>query len=177
VNITLLYDVDIYFPTIKQPKMLPASAAKLSEETPVIGVSVAGKHRAYVLSALCPPSRHVINDLLGRRPVTVTYCNLTDCVKVFTAMPPASLPLPLEIRVSGLRRFRSKDEGGMVITANGKRYFQISGRSLDSGPEVTFPYPEIPFTRTTWRTWKKAHPNTTVYVGEKLTQGVVHVSG
>jgi hypothetical protein len=162
------FDLDVYFPPVKQPKTFSASAVKLSEGTPIIGVNIAGKHRAYVLSALCSPSRHVINDLLGSRAVTISYCDLTDCVKVFTAAPSSAASLPLDIRVSGLRHFRSKDEGGMLITAKERRYYQISGKGLDFGAEIKFPYPELPFTRTSWNLWKKAHPDTDVYVGEKL---------
>src|SRR5215472_8987706 len=55
------------------------------ENTPVIGVSIGNQHRAYALQAVFQQDSHVINDWLGAAPVSVTYCDLCDCVRVFTA--------------------------------------------------------------------------------------------
>ena len=47
-------------------------------------LEIEGKAKAYALSAVHAPDKHVYNGLQGDRPVTVTFCDLADCVQVFT---------------------------------------------------------------------------------------------
>src|SRR5688500_4441346 len=54
------------------------------EDAEVIGVSVNGRHRADILDAFRPVEQHVYNDLLDDTPVTVTYCDLAECIRVYT---------------------------------------------------------------------------------------------
>src|SRR5438105_7303951 len=79
-------------PGIDRPAAVPADEADLDANTEVIGVVVGGKARAYVLAALRGPMHHVVNDVLGADPVTVTYSDRADCVRVFTG-PAAGRPL------------------------------------------------------------------------------------
>src|SRR5215831_3567798 len=78
--------------TIQRPPVLKATAAKLKPEETVIGVEVGGRARAYRLAALEDHRRHLVNDLVGGVPVSVAYCNMSHCVRVYTD-PQGSQPL------------------------------------------------------------------------------------
>src|SRR5436309_12308333 len=73
-----------FLPGIRQPKAFPAGAAAVEDDADVIGVSVKGHHRAYCMATMADLERHVINDLIDRVPVTVTYCPRTNCVRALT---------------------------------------------------------------------------------------------
>src|SRR5262245_25715745 len=61
----------------RQPPAVPAAAAKLDDDDVVIGVVAAGRARAYLLRAMDGgPENHIVNDLVGGAPVSVTYCDL-----------------------------------------------------------------------------------------------------
>jgi hypothetical protein len=66
----------------------------------------------------------------------------------------------------------------LVLVAEGHYYYQESGaplqpnafrkgsrleRSVDKLSSVLFPYQELRFELTTWKEWKKAHPETDVF--------------
>src|SRR5437879_6141022 len=51
-----------FFPGIRQPEAVPASAAAVEDDADVIGVSVKGRHRAYCTAAMTEAERHVVND-------------------------------------------------------------------------------------------------------------------
>jgi hypothetical protein len=128
------------------------------DNAPVIGVSAGGRHRAYLVSALLRPETHVYNDLLGDDAVTVTFCDVDQCVRVF--------------RVPGRGRPLDVDQGGpdasrpgkMLLRVGPARYWQDTGERLEGGDD-RFPYAEATFVRTTWKEWRDAHPDTDVFVG------------
>ncbi len=159
----LFRDVDSEYPPVQYPQIIKAAAADLPDGLDVIGVTVAGKHRAYLVRALVPIDGHVVNDLVGSTPVTVSYCSRLGCARVFTAKSRGKL---LDVSVAGWRKMRPEG-GGLVLKAKGKRYLQKSGKAVDSPRAVRFPYPELAFTRTKWEVWKKNHPDTDLYVGNK----------
>jgi Protein of unknown function (DUF3179) len=142
-------------PGILRPPTTPADEAKLADDAEVIGVSAAGRHRAYVLSAFTGPARHVVNDLLGDLPVTVTHCDQTHCTRVFHGEPKGDA---LTISVGGLW------EGRLLVRSHGRFYDQETGASTAPGQEP-LPYPAHPFEITTWKAWKTAHPDTDAYLG------------
>src|SRR5947208_2927435 len=71
-------------PSRTPEQVLAALSSGPRDSTLVIGVSAGGRHRAYVLQAFLLNEARIANDLLGEVPVTVTYCDLSDCVRVFT---------------------------------------------------------------------------------------------
>ena len=137
------------------PPVRTAAEADLSDEAPVVGVLVGGTPRASVLSALCSPLRHGINDLVGDTPVTIAYCNQSDCLRAYTADTPG-VPLPVDLG--------GWDGKAMMLRMGNKFYWQESGKaSVPGAPEL--PCRSLPFQRTTWGEWKKAHPDTDVFTG------------
>jgi hypothetical protein len=132
---------------------IPVSAF---DNTPVIGVSIGNKYRAYALQAVFQQDSHVINDWLGDAPVSVTYCDLCDCVRVFTA-PDRDRPLDISNAGGAGRR--------MWLRVGEHRYWQDSGLPVDSDVPVPFPYAEIEHMRTTLPEWLKLHPDSEVQLG------------
>jgi hypothetical protein len=141
------------------PPTVPAEAAELSGDDEVIGVEVNGKTRAYALRALGRVMQHIINDLVGGVPVSVVYCDLDHCTRVYTSHRRAE---PLDIALTGVLARK-----GMIVKIEGVDYQHRSGEPLEPGPRVPpFPYEDQPWVRTTWRQWKQLHPGTDVYVGK-----------
>jgi hypothetical protein len=135
----------------RKPRAVGADAAHLRDEEMVIGVVVGAEARAYRLASLADRRRHVVNDLLDGAPVSVTYCDLTDCVRVFRG-DPGGVPLP--ISTAG-----TYDER-LLLRVDGVDYFQDAGTAFDD--DRPFPYPAASFEQTTWGAWRAAHPDTTV---------------
>ena len=141
---------------VVRPPTVPAASADLVDDEEVIGVEAGGYHRAYTLKALRLPRFHIVNDLIGGVPVSVTYCNITDCTRVYTSRGDA----PLAITQAGLT------EGEMLIRIGGVDYEHRTGRVIGASPSApAFPYELSPFTRTTWGEWKRRHPGTDLYRG------------
>jgi hypothetical protein len=155
----------VNWPVIQRPTALPAEQVALADDTVVIGVEAGGRWRAYVLQAFYRPGRHVINDLLGGKPITVTYCDMTDCLAVFTE-PDATEPL--DVAAGGWQgQFeRGKPLGTMLLRVGSTWYRQDSGQPLADNGDNPFPYTKTDFMRTTWKDWFDEHPDTDVYVGE-----------
>jgi hypothetical protein len=146
---------------IARPLTCPAPQADLEDQAPVIGVTVAGKSRAYALRAFQSMTDRVVNDLIQDIPVTVTYWPPTDLHRVFTSTQRGS---PLELSIGGVVR------GDMLLYLGKEFYLQKTGRSsgVNAAP---LPYQDLPAVRANWNDWKQAHPDTDVYVGVAATTG------
>jgi hypothetical protein len=144
-------------PGINRPPTRPVRESQLNDDDTVIGVIADGKARAYKLEALVGREDHVVNDLIDGVPVSITYCNIAQCVRGFSG-PVATTPL--DVGLGGLKGNR------MIITVKGVPYYQDTGKSVDEKiSPAPFPYPSFPTTRTTWREWKEAHADSDVYEG------------
>ena len=141
---------------VRMPPAVAAEAAGLDDAEEVIGVVVNGAARAYRLGAFSDPRHHVVNDLVGGAPVSVAYCDQTDCIRTYTG-PGAE---PLRVRISGIR------DGSLVVKLDGVYYDQRSGRVVEGPPGAApLPHDRVPWTRTTWGDWRREHPATDVSVG------------
>jgi hypothetical protein len=143
-------------PGLRRPPTRPAALAGLADDSPVIGVLAGGRPRAYLLGAMTQRAHHVVDDVVGETPVTVTYCDQADCVRVFTADTPGK-PLPIDLG--------GWDGKAMLLRVDGVFYRQDTGKGHSSGGLRDFPYAPLPFERTTWGVWKEAHPDTDVFTG------------
>jgi hypothetical protein len=147
-----------YGPGRDRPPTRPAATAGLADAEPVLGVIVGGRARAYRLAALADESTHILNDMVGGVPTTVTYCDIADCAAAFVG-PPGAGPLPISL--GGLQQNR------LVLVHGGSEYYQDNGRRLAPGPgPAALPFATLPATRTTWGAWRAAHPETDVHVGD-----------
>lgn len=131
------------------------NAELLSPESRVIGVSWGGEQRAYPLAIL--NYHEIVNDILGQTPLAVTYCPLCDSVAVFHRVTPLG---EREFGVSGLlynsnvlmydRRGTPESLWSQVRTAG------ISGPGMQKSLKA------LPCELTTWKSWLRRFPETTV---------------
>jgi hypothetical protein len=156
-------------PAVQTPETRPASEVDIPDDAVVIGVEAGGRHRAYLLEALVRPQSHVINDLLGGIPVTVSYCDMTESIVVHSD-PNGNQPL--EIAVGGWQGHyvAGKPQGGMLLRLGSSWYRQDTGLQPLNPGDPPFPYPKSDFTRTTWKEWSYEHKDTDVFVGDFYTE-------
>lgn len=141
-------------PVVELPPPPDDDRVPYPDATPVIGVSLGERHRAYLLADLWQPDQHVQNDLFDDVPVSVTFCNLDNCVKAFTADVRGK---PLELKVGGPHPDKVRK---MLLNLGGRKFEQDTGRPLDGDSSRPFPHAAVPAERTTWGAWRTSHPNT-----------------
>ena len=140
-------------PGLVCPPTSGVEGSGMRDDDEVIGVEIGGRARAYRLVALSSRTTHVVNDLLGGVPVTVAYCDITDCVRAYTD---SRRTTPLEFSIGGLY---IEDGSQMVLKLDGVYYLQKSGKTIRPGPGPdAIPYDSIEPTRTTWKEWVRLHP-------------------
>jgi hypothetical protein len=143
---------------ILRPPSQAAKEANLRPDEIVIGVEVGGKAQAYQFAGFDSKSGHLVNDLVGGVPVSVAYCDLTECLRVYSD-PRGSEPLDLSVAGT------LNDE--MIMRHAERMYFHKSGKGVEPGNgSPTLPYPLITPTVTTWNEWVTKHPDTRVYIGK-----------
>jgi hypothetical protein len=129
----------------------------VADDAAVVGVLVGGRPRAYLLPALKSINQHVVNDLVAGTPVTVAYCDRSDCVRAYTADTPG---VPLSVAVGGW------DGKVMLLRVGTTFYRHDSGKAIHPGAKEELPYRPLAFERTSWAAWRKAHPDTDVVTGK-----------
>ncbi len=153
--------------TPPQPPDPPPPAATgpkpFPDDTPVIGVSLNGRHRAYELAGLWQPPDHVFNDLWGDVPVSVTFCNLDNCVRAFTSEQIRGDWL--KIRNGGADPWHSRK---MLLEVGDTKYEQETVKPVVGDRTKQFPYSSVDAVRTTWGEWRKLHPESELYAGGQL---------
>ena len=149
--------MDFKLPGLRNPPTLPATISKIADVDEVIGIVVKGKPRAYWLKALKYPPWHIVNDVVVGVPVSVTYCDRTDCTRVYTDPQSSS---PLDVNLGGLygKEMVLENRRRSLLPANRKTVRSRQGRS-------PVPYADHPWERTTWKDWRQRHPDTDVFVG------------
>jgi hypothetical protein len=96
----------------------------------------------------------VINDIVGDRPISITYCDIRNSAVAFKGDRPGA---PLSISQGGLF------DGGMVLCVGKTEYAQETLRPLKRDASApAFPYEPISPTRTTWGDWRRRHPETEI---------------
>jgi hypothetical protein len=147
-------------PGIARPVAVSADDAGLDDDTPILGIRAGGHSRAYVLEAFATgPNSHIVNDVLGGVPVSVTHCNLSGCSRAFTNdASPSRGNQPIELSAAGVKSYR------LVLKTGGHAYEQETSAPLEP-TSPAFPYREYHVERTSWGTWHKAHPDSDVYLG------------
>jgi hypothetical protein len=132
-------------PGVTTPPHESARATRAPDGAEVVGVCVNGQYRAFCLSEMGSPHTHVVNDVIDQVPVTVTYCNRSGCVRVFTKADDSHRPLDVGV-------------GGF---SNGQMVLQIDHKNFPQNSDA-IPLQEMEFERTTWGEWKSAHPDSEI---------------
>lgn len=135
------------YPGVDLPTLWDADQVDASDSAAVVGVKVNHESCAFLLESMRHPKRHIVNLMLGGKPVSVTYCGIVDRVRVVKG----SGRTPNPLHVGGL-----DVDNQMVLLLGGQRYGQDSAQ---------LPLRDHPFTRTSLGDWKTRHPGTRIYAG------------
>ncbi len=142
-------------PALNRPAAVAAAAGDqfLAPDALVLGVSLGGQARAYPHNVLW--WHEIVNDDLGGRPITVSYCPLTGSGMVYD---PAIAGQTLNFGVSGLLF-----DNNLVLfdRATESLWSQMRVQGV-CGRLAGTPAPLAPVTQSTWAGWKALHPETTV---------------
>lgn len=144
---SLQMDSPFILPPVATPVTFPASEVTLADSERVIGVVCGEEAIAYSCTAMSQMESHVINDVVGEKGLTVTFCDRTMDTRVFCS---PSGNTPLKIQVGGIT------DKAMVLYVDGQMYEQSS---------ADIPLSDYNFVLTTWKEWKTDHPNSRVYTG------------
>lgn len=147
-------------PALVDPNVIPAAKSiYLKPNDRVVGVVFGDEARAYPLRILI---RHELaNDVVGGKPIAVSYCPLCDSVMVFDREVGGQVR---EFGVSG-KLYRSnvlmydrQEEPDQESLWSQLMMKAVVGPAAGEGLELKALESEL----TTWRDWETAHPETTV---------------
>jgi len=145
------------YPPITEVPVSPATEADeiLKPSELVLGVTVNGESRAYPINMLTGPSREILNDTLGGRPIAATWCFICHDAIVYAREVGDRV---LTLGVSGML-----DRGNMIMydQETMSLWSQLLGEAKRGPLEGTVLEP-IPSVLTDWETWKARHPDSTV---------------
>ena len=119
---------------------------EIDDQAGIIGIEVGGRYRAYLIKSLSYIECHIVNDLIDDVPVSVTYCDRKDCIKVYSSTTRGKI---IDLSLAGI----FKDD--LILQFGGKTYEQSAEK---------IPLLNYSFERTTWKQWKEAHPDTDIYL-------------
>ena len=133
-------------PGLENGRFYTADEVIIPDETMIIGVELGGSFRAYLPGGMNDMDQHVLHDEFNGEPITVTYCDISDCARVFVRGDIAAH----QIHMGGFNGYE------MLLLIDEKRYVQSDQK---------MPLDEYPIKRMAWGEWKTSHPETTIYVG------------
>lgn len=143
-------------PSIDDPVFIPVSqSTNLDDKEPVIGLEINGDARAYPLRVLM--WHEIVNDTVGQRPVTVTYCPLCNAALVFDRVIDGSADTfgtTGKLRNSDLVMYDRRTESW---------WQQFTGEAIageKTGTRLTL----VPSRLESWERFKSRHPNGQVLV-------------
>ena len=115
--------------------------SNLDDQDEVITLNVGEQHYAFPKRWMNGMSEHVVSEIYDNLPVAVTYCNESECVRVFQGQVGEE---KLDIMQAGLAA------GHMAILVDGQSFLQEA---------EDIPYSEYPFVLMLWGEWKTNHPD------------------
>jgi hypothetical protein len=142
-------------PGISAPEMPSADEVTLAEDAMVVGIMIGDQHRAYVCEAMSQTSTSVVNDLVQKTPVTVTYHAATKGIRVFSG---ADSDKPLDVAV------QADTETELTLFFENQSWPQSSD---------AIPLKDVDFVHTEWIAWKTEHPETRVFQGTPAAPAAV----
>ena len=141
-------------PAIDHPEFVAAGAAGFLEgEQRVLGLVRNGDAKAYPISIL--NWHEIVNDRIGGEPVAVTYCPLCGTGVAFAAKVDGRA---LSFGVSGLLY---NSDVLLYDRETESLWSQLLRRAV-TGPMKGKELSMLPLTHTTWRAWRREHPQTLV---------------
>ncbi len=142
-------------PALNSPDVVPASTGDffLVSDDLVLGVVVNGEARAYPHGVLW--WHEIVNDVLGGRPIVVSFCPLTGSGLVYDPVINGQLH---NFGVSGLLF-----DNNLILfdRTTESLWSQMRVQSICGSLQGTRP-PLLPLVQSTWAAWKAMYPDTTV---------------
>jgi hypothetical protein len=147
-------------PALDRPGFVEASKTKFwKDDERVFGISLGGEAKAYPHRIL--DAHEMANDVVGGRPVSLTYCTLCGSGVLYAGDHPSRTGQPpftfgssgLLYRSNKLMHDRATNSLWNQLTGE-----PVSGRLVDSGVRLE----QLPIVVTTWGEWRKEHAETLV---------------
>ena len=113
----------------------------LSDDAVVIAIEVAGKASAFPKLFMEGVGDHIVTDVIEELPLAVTYCNETECIRVFADH---DSDRKIELHQQGLMN------GGLAVILDGKIYEQDSKE---------IPLEDYDYELKSWSEWKTENPD------------------
>ena len=149
-NYEMAADTMFYQPS--QVILHNASQNKVKDDRLVIGVEANGEAKAYPIQFI--GYHHQVRDVLGGKPVIVTYCTVCRTGRVFEPIVEGK---PDEFRLVGMDHFNAMFEDKNT----GSWWRQANGEAI-AGPLKGQMLPELPTAQTTVSQWFKLHPDSKI---------------
>ena len=140
-------DTPFITPGLRKPKTYAVNEVTIPDDARVFGVIVGNERRAYLRDAMSSMSSHIVNDLFTQTPVSISYCDRTECLRAFIGDPTGE---PMDLCIGG---FMNNE---MAIRLDGVMYEQSSDK---------IPLQSFEVIKTVWGDWKSLHPETLVVIG------------
>ncbi|MGG7661051.1 DUF3179 domain-containing (seleno)protein [Dyadobacter sp. BHUBP1] len=137
-----------------------AATNKVAMDRLVIGVEANGEAKAYPIQYI--GYHHQVRDVLGGKPIMVTYCTVCRTGRVFE---PTVDGKPEVFRLVGMDHFNAMFEDSQT----GSWWRQANGEAI-AGPLKGKMLPELASTQTSLSQWLKLHPNSKVMQPDPVYQ-------
>ncbi len=112
----------------------------LPDDAVVIAIEIAGESYAFPKLFMEGIGDHIVTDVIGNLPIAVTYCNETECVRVFADQ---TSDRNIDLQQQGLLN------GGLAVILDGQVYEQDSKE---------IPLEDYDYELKSWSEWKKENP-------------------
>ena len=140
------------FEALTDPKIIPAAQlTELGDDEEVLGLTLNGASRAYPARFIA--WHHIVNDVLGGKPVAVTYCSVCNSGVAYDPVVGGKRRL---FNVFGLFR----GVMAMIDPSTQTVWSHLAGEAL-LGPDRGKTLTALPMVNTTWGEWKRLHPEST----------------
>ncbi len=149
-NYEMAADTMFYQPSIV--KLEAGSGNKVAGDRLIIGVSANGESKAYPIQFI--GYHHQVQDVLGGKPVIVTYCTVCRTGRVFEPLVNNKTE---HFRLVGMDHFNAmfEDEG------THSWWRQANGEAI-AGPLKGSTLPELPSAQTSLAQWLTIHPDSKI---------------
>src|SRR5262245_13667830 len=134
---------------------------ELDDDEMVLGVVIGDEARAYPLSTLsATPATKVINDTLGRKPIAVTWCDMSHSAVVYArALDGSTLTLGVDGRIwkENMVMYDETTRTQWCQFLGLAKFGSLKDRRLEALPSVV----------TDWQSWRAVYPDGTVMVAKR----------
>ena len=147
------FEIKLDVAGLEAKPLFRADEVTVPDDYHVTGVVVKREARAYLEAGMSQPASHVAYDRVGGAEIAVTFCDQTGCTRVFVGKEKAIR----SIRVRGWK------DHNMQLLVDGVQHPHDSR-------EIKLQ--ELNFRTITWGEWKRLHPRTKIYLGDRADQFV-----